>query len=131
MTRYHTTAAGDIPFTEEEETQRDAEEVAAAEAAANAVIVDMQNYMAEVRTIREAILLRIGNIYTYSLRAGDNTMMDAIETARAALLAIPSNPYVLACTNVADLKATVIYLYRQIVNAAPTDLKTAFGEPDA
>ena len=68
MTRYHATANGNVPFTAEEETERDAEEAAWA-AGAN------DRLAAEERAKRTALLIDTDH---YAL--SDVTMSDAMKT---------------------------------------------------
>ena len=77
MTRYHATANGNVPFTAEEETERDAEEAAWA-AGAN------DRLAAEERAKRTALLMETDH---YAL--SDFTMSDAMKTYRQALRDVP------------------------------------------
>ena len=77
MTRYHATANGNVPFTAEEETERDAEETAWA-AGAN------DRLAAEERAKRTALLMETDH---YAL--SDVTMSDAMATYRQALRDVP------------------------------------------
>ena len=77
MTRYHATANGNVPFTAEEETERDAEEAAWA-AGAN------DRLAAEERAKRTALLMETDH---YAL--SDVTMSDAMATYRQALRDVP------------------------------------------
>ena len=77
MTRYHATANGNVPFTAEEETERDAEETAWA-AGAN------DRLAAEERAKRTALLMETDH---YAL--ADVTMTDAMKTYRQALRDVP------------------------------------------
>ena len=77
MTRYHATANGNVPFTAEEEAERDAEEAAWA-AGAN------DRLAAEERAKRTALLMETDH---YAL--SDFTMSDAMKTYRQALRDVP------------------------------------------
>ena len=77
MTRYHATANGNIPFTAEEETERDAEEAAWAAGASDRLA-------AEERAKRTALLMETDH---YAL--ADVTMSDAMKTYRQALRDVP------------------------------------------
>ena len=77
MTRYHATANGNVPFTAEEEAERDAEEAAWA-AGAN------DRLAAEERAKRTALLMETDH---YAL--SDVTMSDAMKTYRQALRDVP------------------------------------------
>ena len=77
MTRYHATANGNVPFTAEEETERDAEEAAWA-AGAN------DRLAAEERAKRTALLMETDH---YAL--SDVTMSEAMATYRQALRDVP------------------------------------------
>tara|TARA_A100000171_G_C2111080_1_gene135093 strand:- start:991 stop:1269 length:279 start_codon:yes stop_codon:yes gene_type:complete len=77
MTRYHATANGNVPFTAEEETERDAEEAAWA-AGAN------DRLAAKERAKRNALLMETDH---YAL--ADVTMSDAMKTYRQALRDVP------------------------------------------
>lgn len=77
MTRYHATANGNVPFTAEEETERDAEEAAWA-AGAN------DRLAAEERAKRTALLMETDH---YAL--SDVTMSDAMATYRQELRDVP------------------------------------------
>lgn len=77
MTRYHATANGNVPFTAEEETERDAEE---AEWAAGA----NDRLAAEERAKRTALLMETDH---YAL--SDVTMSDAMATYRQELRDVP------------------------------------------
>ena len=77
MTRYHATANGNVPFTAEEETERDAEETAWA-AGAN------DRLAAEERAKRTALLMETDH---YAL--SDVTMSDVMATYRQALRDVP------------------------------------------
>ena len=77
MTRYHATANGNVPFTAEEETERDAEEAAWAAGASDRLA-------AEERAKRTALLMETDH---YAL--ADVTMSDAMKTYRQALRDVP------------------------------------------
>ena len=77
MTRYHATANGNVPFTAEEEAERDAEEAAWA-AGAN------DRLAAEERAKRTALLMETDH---YAL--SDVTMSEAMATYRQALRDVP------------------------------------------
>tara|TARA_Y100000114_G_C11667942_1_gene282301 strand:+ start:505 stop:783 length:279 start_codon:yes stop_codon:yes gene_type:complete len=77
MTRYHATANGNVPFTAEEETERDAEEAAWA-AGAN------DRLAAEEREKRTALLMETDH---YAL--SDVTMSSDMTAYRQALRDVP------------------------------------------
>ena len=77
MTRYHATANGNVPFTAEEETERDAEEAAWA-AGAN------DRLAAEERAKRTALLMETDH---YAL--SDVTMSSDMTAYRQALRDVP------------------------------------------
>ena len=77
MTRYHATANGNVPFTAEEEAERDAEEAAWA-AGAN------DRLAAEERQKRNALLAE-----TDYFGASDVTMSSDMTTYRQALRDVP------------------------------------------
>jgi len=77
MTRYHATANGNVPFTAEEETERDAEEAAWA-AGAN------DRLAAEERERRNALLAE-----TDYFGASDVTMSSDMTAYRQALRDVP------------------------------------------
>jgi len=77
MTRYHATANGNVPFTAEEETARDAEEAAWA--------ADADNRKAEKERAKRTALLMETDHYALA----DVTMSDAMKTYRQALRDVP------------------------------------------
>ena len=79
MARFHGTPNGNIPFTTEEETQRDAEEKAWNDASA-------ERKLAQIKQIRLQKLIE-----TDYLANSDVTMPDNIKTWRQSLRDIPSN----------------------------------------
>ena len=79
MARFHGTPNGNIPFTTEEETQRDAEEKAWNDASAD-------RKLAQIKQIRLQKLEA-----TDYLSNSDVTMPDNIKTWRQSLRDIPSN----------------------------------------
>ena len=79
MARFHGTPKGNIPFTTEEETQRDAEEKAWNDASA-------ERKLAQIKQIRLQKLIE-----TDYLANSDVTMPDNIKTWRQSLRDIPSN----------------------------------------
>lgn len=79
MARFHGTPNGNIPFTTEEETQRDAEEKAWNDASAD-------RKLAQIKQIRLQKLIE-----TDYLANSDVTMPDNIKTWRQSLRDIPSN----------------------------------------
>lgn len=90
MTRYKTTSNGLVPFTPEEEAQRDAEELAWANGEKDrqraAIIAQITDIETTDRTVRE-MLLKSGNPADFSyqkLKAND----DAIKLLRTQLNSI-------------------------------------------
>ena len=79
MSRHHTTPTGNIPFTAEEETQKDVEEQAWNDKSA-------ERKLAEIKRIRLEKLQE-----TDYLGVDDQTMTDAIKTYRQELRDIPQN----------------------------------------
>ena len=79
MARFHGTPKGNIPFTTEEETQRDAEEKAWNDASA-------ERKLTQIKNIRLQKLIE-----TDYLANSDVTMPDNIKTWRQSLRDIPSN----------------------------------------
>ena len=79
MARFHGTPKGNIPFTTEEETQRDAEEKAWNDASA-------ERKLAQIKQIRLQKLIE-----TDYLANSDVTMPDNIKTWRQSLRDIPAN----------------------------------------
>ena len=79
MPRFHTTPTGNIPFTAEEEIQRDAEEQA-------------WNDKAAERKLEEIKEIRLGKLKeTDYLANSDTTMPENIKTWRQSLRDIPQN----------------------------------------
>ena len=79
MARFHGTPNGNIPFTTEEETQRDAEEKAWNDASA-------ERKLTQIKNIRLQKLIE-----TDYLANSDVTMPDNIKTWRQSLRDIPAN----------------------------------------
>ena len=79
MARFHGTPNGNIPFTTEEETQRDAEEKAWNDASA-------ERKLAQIKSLRLEKLME-----TDYLANSDVTMPDNVKTWRQTLRDLPAN----------------------------------------
>lgn len=94
----------------------------------------MGAYLAEVRTLREQLLNRLGGIGFRALATGNQATVDAVVSASQALLDITKAPAVTAAWTAYDLdalKAAVKAEYATIVGGVPPELVNAFDQVDA
>lgn len=87
-----------------------------------------KQYMVEVRSLREPILNRLPGIGMAAMAMGDSATLEAVLSARTALLAITEAPGVSEAENLDSLKGAVLAEYRRIVAAAPHAVKTSFKD---
>jgi hypothetical protein len=90
----------------------------------------MDDYLAEVRSLRERILIRLGGIATAAIATSDQATIDAYLLARQRLLDITKLPAAVAATTKADLETAIKAEYLDIVASVTASLKTAFDQVD-
>lgn len=117
--------------TPEEVAEIEARIAAAAVEAAAAAAAEMTDYLTEVRAVREGVLNRISGIGLAALFSENTSLVTAVLAARTALLNITTAPGVVDATNFTELKTAIVAAQLAIVAAAPSELRTAFTQPDS
>lgn len=83
------------------------------------------------RTIRETTLNRLAGIGFAALVNEDMATVDAVLSARQALLDLPALPLVTGAIDDATLRTAIINAAQDIIDAAPSGLQDALGNPVA
>lgn len=89
---------------------------------------DRARALRDIRAQRSPMLDALAGIAGRAARNGDNETASAADAAAQELLGITQWPAFLSATTYDDMKAAIMARYRELVDAAPDNVKTAFRE---